>query len=180
MRNMVVLGLVVCASLLMVACTNEKKEEAVEPQKNSTVKPIQQKEKDLSVVDTNEDQLVEEFMTVYINQSFNKELLNQKEKRLLELAGDSSLDLALSDLAGLKAELAAYEKSKTLATSASVTLVERELDDLQVYKDGAMYFVDVEYTESSPAYEGKFERRQQYTFKVEEGKIVQFEEVLNR
>ena len=155
-----------------------QEEKSVEPQKTSTVKSIRHKESDSSEVDTNDNFLVEEFMTVYINQSFDKEMLDQKEKRLVELAGDSSLDVAISDIRSLKAELESYQKTGQISTSASVTLVEREISSLTIYQNGSLFFADVSYSEDSPAYVGSFDRRRQFTFKIEENKIIHFEEVI--
>lgn len=178
MKKAVFLGCIVCASLLLVACSSKDNEKSVEPQKTSTVKSIRHKESDSSEVDTNDNFLVEEFMTVYINQSFDKEMLDQKEKRLVELAGDSSLDVAISDIRSLKAELESYQKTGQISTSASVTLVEREISSLTIYQNGSLFFADVSYSEDSPAYVGSFDRRRQFTFKIEENKIIHFEEVI--
>ncbi|HEM3667113.1 TPA: hypothetical protein U1C81_000864 [Streptococcus suis] len=58
-----------------------------------------------------------------------------------------------------------------------MTLVERTLEKSEVYKRGALYFADVTYKESSPAYGGSFERRKQYSFKIQDSKIIGFQEV---
>lgn len=178
MKKAVFLGCIVCVGLLLVACSSKGNEKSIELQKTSTVKSIQRKGSDSSVVDASDALLAEEFITIFINQSFDKEMLVQKEKRLVELAGDSSLDVAISDIRALKVELEAYQKTGQISTSASVTLVEREISSLTVYQNGALFFADVSYSEDSPAYVGSFDRRRQFTFKIEENKIIHFEEVI--
>lgn len=61
------------------------------------------------VVETDENQQAEEFITVYINQPFDKEQLNQKES----CRGDSSLDLAISDITALKSEFRSLSEHRS-------------------------------------------------------------------
>ncbi|CRH86165.1 Uncharacterised protein [Chlamydia trachomatis] len=104
--------------------------------------------------------------------------LKEKEKALKGYRGDSSLDSAIQSVSSLQVEVVEYQKTKEIQNMASVTLVERELQNMTVYQNGALYFADVSYSESSPAYAGKFDRRRQFTFKIQNGKINQFEEVI--
>lgn len=165
---------VLCLSLLLSACSQQKAEM---PEKEEKI-VVEKKQSSISANQSSYDLIAESFIKNYIEQSFDQEALDRKESDLRALAGDSSLDTALTELLALKSELAEYEKTKRLRTSASVILVERTLENSEVYKKGALYFVDVKYKESSPAFAGEFERRKQYTFKIDNGKIVQFEEVL--
>ncbi|HEL9639349.1 TPA: hypothetical protein U1B40_001351 [Streptococcus suis] len=169
----------VCAScllLLLVGCTSKETNQSEE---QTVVKPIQTTnatQKEYSSFDV----IADNFMKTYIEQSFDLEELAQKQKKLEDIAGDSSLDVAISDVVALQSEVEEYQNSKVLRTSASVTLVERSLQHIEVYKKGALYFADVTFKEDSPAYNGAFERRKQYSFKIQDSKVVQFEEVLTR
>ncbi|MBF0777885.1 hypothetical protein [Streptococcus cuniculi] len=166
--------LLLCLSFLLVACSH--KEVEIKPDEKKIV--VEKEQSSLSENQSSSDLVAETFIKTYIEQSFEKENLDQKESDLRRLAGDSSLDTALSDLSALKSELAEYRKTKTIRTSASFILVERELVALEVYKNGEKYFVSVKFKETSPAYSGEIERRMQYKFKVHDSKIFQFEEIL--
>lgn len=165
----------VCLSLTLVGCSQKDTEVSSNDEERIIV---EKKQFTVSENQSSNDLIADEFIKLYIEQSFEQEALEKKEEDLRILAGDSSLDTALSDLLALKSEVADYQKTKAIRTSASVTLVERVLKSSDVYKKGTLYFADVIYEESSPAFSGNFERRKQYTFKIDNGKVVQFEEVL--
>lgn len=166
----------VCLSFLLLVACSQKEREVSSKGEDKVI--VEKKQTVVSDSQSSNDLIAESFIKNYIEQSFDQEALDRKESDLRALAGDSSLDTALIELLALKSELAEYEKTKRLRTSASVILVERTLENSEVYKKGALYFADVTYKESSPAFSGSFERRKQYTFKIDDGKIVQFEEVL--
>lgn len=179
MKKIEILVVLVCISLLMIACSNEKKEDKTEPSQSSVVKSIDlPSSSDSSIKSSNQLKLAEEFMTTYIRQSFDLVELKEKEKALEGYAGDSSLDSAIQAVVSLQVEVAEYQKTEQIENMASVTLVERELQDMTIYQNGALYFADVSYSESSPAYAGRFDRRRQFTFKIQDGKVHQFEEVI--
>lgn len=159
--------------LFLVGCAAKQN---VDTEKTVSIKPVQTSS-DVQKEYSSFDVIADDFVKVYIEQSFDLEQLELKKKRLEDFAGDSSLELAVSDVVALQSELSEYQKNNVLRTSASVTLVERTLEKSEVYKRGALYFADVTYKESSPAYGGSFERRKQYSFKVQDSKIVSFQEV---
>lgn len=165
--------------VLMTACSS-KKAERLESSEEKPKMSLVQSSVDRIETSLSTDELAERFIKVYVEQSFNEEELANKASLLEGWKGDGSLDRALSDLQALRVELSDYLETRTIRTSASVTLVERQIQFVEVYTNGVKYLVDVSYKESSPAYSGVFDRRKLYTFKVQEGQIVQFEEVLLR
>lgn len=169
--------LVLCLGLMCVSACGKGEEVAEERQEN--VVPLVSSSSEAGI-ESSYSSLAEDFITIYIEQEFDLELLKQKSAALDRYAGDSSLDIAKRDVKSLEQEVADYQRTKEVKNYASVTLVERKLHSVEVYMNGAKYLVDVTYKESSPAYAGVFDRRKLYTFKVQEGQIVQFEEVLLR
>ena len=174
MKKIIKKGICSLLLLLLVGCTTKESIDTTE--ELVSVKPLQVTS-DVRKEHTSFDVVADDFIKVYVEQFFDLEQLELKQKKLEEFAGDSSLELAISDVVALQSELSEYQKNNVLRTSASVTLVERTLEKSEVYKRGALYFADVTYKESSPAYAGSFERRKQYSFKVQESKIVSFKEV---
>ncbi len=173
---------VIAVSLLssvLSACSSDKTEDSKEGSKSSVIKvddsSLKSEEKKIT---SSQLEFAKEFMTHYIEQSFDQEKLKEKETLLEKYRGDSSLDVAIQEVIYLKEEVEEYKKTNKIENMASVTLIERKIGNVTIYQNGALYFADVSYSESSPAFSGKFARRRQYTFKIEDGKINQFEEVI--
>ncbi|MGJ0023177.1 hypothetical protein N1495_01030 [Streptococcus didelphis] len=145
MKKVEVLVLLVCTSLLMNACTNKKKETGMKVSRQSSVVKIadSSSSSDSKVRSDNQLQVAEDFMQTYIEQSIDLVKLKEKEKALKGYRGDSSLDSAIQSVSSLQVEVVEYQKTKEIQNMASVTLVERELQNVTVYQNGALHFVDV-------------------------------------
>lgn len=178
MKKCLFIFLLASSIFMLASCGKKQPKEKEEAQTRASVTKVQpssnSREKSMS------DKLffAEEFMTTYINQSFDLTGLKDKQERLEELSGDGSLEEAIRSIVALQAELLEYQETKQISTSASVTLVEREISSLTLYQNGALFFADVSYSENSPAFSGSFDRRRQFTFKIEDDKIINFEEVI--
>ncbi|OBZ00657.1 hypothetical protein BBG03_03485 [Streptococcus dysgalactiae subsp. equisimilis] len=179
MKKIEILTLLLFTSLLMIACSNEKKETKTATSQSSIVRIADSHPgSDGKVQTDNQVQVADEFMVTYIEQSFDLVKLKEKEEKLKKYAGDSSLDVAIQEISSLQMEVIDYKKKGKIEKMGSVTLIERAIHDVTIYQNGALYFADVSYSESSPAFEGSFDRRRQFTFKIEGNKVIKFEEVI--
>ncbi|MET3644188.1 hypothetical protein [Streptococcus gallinaceus] len=116
MKKVEVLVLLACTSLLVIACSNEKKETGMEASRQSSVvKNVDSSSSsDSKVRSDNQLQVAEDFMQTYIEQSIDLVKLKEKEKALKGYRGDSSLDSAIQSVSSLQVEVVDYQKTKEI------------------------------------------------------------------
>ncbi|MCC9700280.1 hypothetical protein HK248_03815, partial [Streptococcus agalactiae] len=93
---------VIAVSLLssvLSACSSDKTEDSKEGSKSSVIKvddsSLKSEEKKIT---SSQLEFAKEFMTHYIEQSFDQEKLKEKETLLEKYRGDSSLDVAIQEV----------------------------------------------------------------------------------
>ncbi|HEM3667112.1 TPA: hypothetical protein U1C81_000863 [Streptococcus suis] len=96
--------------LFLVGCAAKQN---VDTEKTVSIKPVQTSS-DVQKEYSSFDVIADNFIKVYIEQSFDLEQLELKKKRLEDFAGDSSLELAVSDVVALQSELSEYQKNNVL------------------------------------------------------------------
>ncbi len=177
MKLMQILLLIFCCSIL-VGCAGKQNIQTASEEDEQTVKPLESNSSGSEILTSTNDTLVENFVEIYVTQELDSKAIDKKASELKNYFLESSVyESVLMDLNDLKMQVEAYQVKKEINTSSTVRLVNKKVDSIQVYKKGALYLIDVKYVETSPLYEGEFEQRIQFTCKVEDSKIKNFEEL---
>lgn len=159
---------------LLVSCGSKKEtNQSAKDDKKVVVKTLpSSNNKEIDNTD-----LVNDFVDVYFNQTLDISLLEEKEMNLREYVDDSSLESMLSEIATLKHQIEYYKKLGEDNTNFTSLYVNKKLKSVDIYSNGALYLIDVEYEETSPVYVDGMTYRGQYTFKIENNKIYNFKEL---
>ena len=166
--------------LVLAGCAAEKKE-PVEEKSDLVTAWSSSKEQQTEPVSSSvgDKDLVERFMTAYVDQKFDLGAIDQKKQDLEAMLspGMAENSSILPDIAAYRSQVENWLTKKELHTSASVVLVERSIKELKIYQGKEDWLADVTYQESSPTINGSCSVHKQYLLQVVDGKIAECKEM---
>lgn len=165
---------------VLAGCTAEKKEHA-EKKSDQVTAWSNSKEQQTEPVSSSvgDKDLVERFMTAYVDQKFDLGAIDQKKQDLEAMLspGMAENSSILPNIAAYRSQVENWLTKKELHTSASVVLVERSIKELKIYQGEEDWLADVTYQESSPTINGSYTVHKQYLLQVVDGKITECKEM---
>ena len=166
--------------LVLAGCAAEKKE-PVEEKSDQVTAWSSSKEQQTEPVSSSvgDKDLVERFMTAYVDQKFDLGAIDQKKQDLEAMLSPGMAENSpiLPDIAAYRSQMENWLTKKELHTSASVVLVERSIKELKIYQGEEDWLADVTYQESSPTINGSYTVHKQYLLQVVDGKIIECKEM---
>ena len=109
------------------------------------------KKKDKTIVeDDSQNQevlFVKKFAKTYIEREFEVKYINEQKEELTSMMTESALSSSqiLNTLDNYKTEAELWEKSKTINTMTSVDRSNRDVDKIELRKDGNKYYATITY-----------------------------------
>lgn len=165
---------------VLAGCTAEKKEHAEKKSDQVTAWSNSKEQQTESVPSSASDKnLVERFMTAYVEQTFDLGVIDQKKQELESMLSPGMAENSpiLPDMAAYRSQVVNWLTKKELNTSASVVLVERFIKKLKIYHGDEDWLADVTYQESSPTINGSYTVHKQYLLQIVDSKITECKEM---
>ena len=152
----ILLGVVVAVFVLVGAgIYYQIKQEEAKQTLNGT-KTADAKKKDKTIVeDDSQNQevlFVKKFAKTYIEREFEVKYINEQKEELTSMMNESALSSSqiLNTLDNYKTEAELWEKSKTINTMTSVDRSNRDVDKIELRKDGNKYYATITYHTTNP------------------------------
>ena len=95
---------------------------------------------------------VKKFAKTYIEREFEVKYINEQKEELTSMMNESALSSSqiLNTLDNYKTEAELWEKSKTINTMTSVDRSNRDVDKIELRKDGNKYYATITYHTTNP------------------------------
>lgn len=152
----IILGVVVAVFVLVGSgIYYQIKQEEAKQTLNGT-KTADAKNKDKTIVeDDSQNQevlFVKKFAKTYIEREFEVKYINEQKEELTSMMTESALSSSqvLNTLDNYKTEAELWEKSKTINTMTSVDRSNRDVDKIELRKDGNKYYATITYHTTNP------------------------------
>ena len=152
----IILGVVVAVFVLVGSgIYYQIKQEEAKQTLNGT-KTADAKKKDKTIVeDDSQNQevlFVKKFAKTYIEREFDVTYINEQKAELTSMMTESALSSSqiLNTLDNYKTEAELWEKSKTINTMTSVDRSNRDVDKIELRKDGNKYYATITYHTTNP------------------------------
>ena len=152
----IILGVVVAVFVLVGSgIYYQIKQEEVKQTLNGT-KTADAKKKDKTIVeDDSQNQevlFVKKFVKTYFEREFEVKYINEQKEELTSMMNESALSSSqiLNTLDNYKTEAELWEKSKTINTMTSVDRSNRDVDKIELRKDGNKYYATITYHTTNP------------------------------
>ena len=152
----IILGVVVAVFVLVGSgIYYQTKQEEAKQTLNGT-KTADAKKKDKTIVeDDSQNQevlFVKKFAKTYIEREFEVKYINEQKEELTSMMNESALSSSqiLNTLDNYKTEAELWEKSKTINTMTSVDRSNRDVDKIELRKDGNKYYATITYHTTNP------------------------------
>ena len=152
----IILGVVVAVFVLVGSgIYYQIKQEEAKQTLNGT-KTADAKKKDKTIVeDDSQNQevlFVKKFAKTYIEREFEVKYINEQKAELTSMMTESALSSSqiLNTLDNYKTEAELWEKSKTINTMTSVDRSNRDVDKIELRKDGNKYYSTITYHTTNP------------------------------
>lgn len=152
----IILGVVVAVFVLVGSgIYYQIKQEEAKQTLNGT-KTADAKKKDKTIVeDDSQNQevlFVKKFVKTYFEREFEVKYINEQKEELTSMMNESALSSSqiLNTLDNYKTEAELWEKSKTINTMTSVDRSNRDVDKVELRKDGNKYYATITYHTTNP------------------------------
>lgn len=152
----IIIGVVVAVFVLVGSgIYYQIKQEEAKQILNGT-KTADAKKKDKTIVeDDSQNQevlFVKKFVKTYFEREFEVKYINEQKEELTSMMNESALSSSqiLNTLDNYKTEAELWEKSKTINTMTSVDRSNRDVDKIELRKDGNKYYATITYHTTNP------------------------------
>lgn len=152
----IIIGVVVAVFVLVGSgIYYQIKQEEAKQILNGT-KTADAKKKDKTIVeDDSQNQevlFVKKFVKTYFEREFEVKYINEQKEELTSMMTESALSSSqiLNTLDNYKTEAELWEKSKTINTMTSVDRSNRDVDKIELRKDGNKYYATITYHTTNP------------------------------
>lgn len=152
----IILGVVVTVFVLVGSGIyyQIKQEEAKQTLNGTNTAAAQKKDKTIVEDDSQNKEVlfVKKFAKTYIEREFEVKYINEQKEELTSMMTESALSSSqiLNTLDDYKTEAELWEKSKTLNTMTSVDRSNRDVDKIELRKDGNKYYATITYHTTNP------------------------------
>lgn len=152
----IILGVVVTVFVLVGSGIyyQIKQEEAKQILNGTNTADAQKKDKTIVEDDSQNKEVlfVKKFAKTYIEREFEVKYINEQKEELTSMMTESALSSSqiLNTLDDYKTEAELWEKSKSLNTMTSVDRSNRDVDKIELRKDGNKYYATITYHTTNP------------------------------
>ena len=152
----IILGVVVTVFVLVGSGIyyQIKQEEAKQILNGTNTADAQKKDKTIVEDDSQNKEVlfVKKFAKTYIEREFEVKYINEQKEELTSMMTESALSSSqiLNTLDDYKTEAELWEKSKSLNTMTSVDRSNRDVDKIELRRDGNKYYATITYHTTNP------------------------------
>lgn len=152
----IIIGVVVAVFVLVGSGIYYQIQQEEAKQILNGTKTADAKKKDKTIVeDDSQNQevlFVKKFVKTYFEREFEVKYINEQKEELTSMMNESALSSSqiLNTLDNYKTEAELWEKSKTINTMTSVDRSNRDVDKIELRKDGNKYYATITYHTTNP------------------------------